>query len=555
MQRLPAPPGSPANLHLPFHLATATRMADTPPWQAGAAASVRQPIMLRLPGRPSSQGPSAGTTSAAGGKTPSRGAGEAAPSSALQVGADGLADTASTPGSPHDAMDLDSVGGGGDATAAAADDIDGRTRRDATASTTSSAVGTPASTHTRGTRSIKLRSLPTTVQPLEKRGRMTRTKSSNTAALGPAAHARSPGPMAETDITSVALKNARPMTQALVQSGRAAAAASRLSSSASAASAATKADTGKGALQSKRRKLSKRDRASRPARQSQVFVSCLDYPKEVDLNANVAGSGLEAMEAMRAQRKSKVDALGRIDGTATTPATATAPIQSGPARIGTSGLVPNATSHKTASVSPGPQAKPVLPSTDGPARPANNPIMKAQNLPLAPALDMDSVRTSAPRHSLPRTEPRMFDLPECPTFYPSEEEFQDPMEYIRKIGEAGNAKKWGMCKIVPPEGWTMPFVLDTQVGTACGSLSSRTLTGLDATQTFRFKTRLQRLNSLEASSRAKVNFLQQLQMFHSQQGNPSASIPIIDRAPLDVWSLRKEVQQLGGAAQVGLRIA
>jgi histone demethylase JARID1 len=66
-------------------------------------------------------------------------------------------------------------------------------------------------------------------------------------------------------------------------------------------------------------------------------------------------------------------------------------------------------------------------------------------------------------------------------------------------------------------------------------------------QTFRFRTRLQRLNSLEAAGRAKINFLQQLQMFHSQQGNPNVSIPIIDRQPLDVWALRKAVQSIGPA--------
>ena len=63
---------------------------------------------------------------------------------------------------------------------------------------------------------------------------------------------------------------------------------------------------------------------------------------------------------------------------------------------------------------------------------------------------------------------------------------------------------------------------------------------------FRFKTRLQRLNSIEASSRAKVNFLEQLYRFHKQQGNPRVSVPTINHKPLDLWLLRKEVQKLGG---------
>ena len=65
-------------------------------------------------------------------------------------------------------------------------------------------------------------------------------------------------------------------------------------------------------------------------------------------------------------------------------------------------------------------------------------------------------------------------------------------------------------------------------------------------QRFRFKTRLQRLNSIEASSRAKVNFLEQLYRFHKQQGNPRVSVPTINHKPLDLWLLRKEVHKLGG---------
>jgi hypothetical protein len=39
-------------------------------------------------------------------------------------------------------------------------------------------------------------------------------------------------------------------------------------------------------------------------------------------------------------------------------------------------------------------------------------------------------------------------------------------------------------------------------------------------------------------------------MFHSQQGNPNVTIPIIDRQPLDVWALRKAVTKIGSADKV-----
>lgn len=69
-------------------------------------------------------------------------------------------------------------------------------------------------------------------------------------------------------------------------------------------------------------------------------------------------------------------------------------------------------------------------------------------------------------------------------------------------------------------------------------------------QTFRFKTRLQRLNSIEASSRAKLNFLEALYRFHQQQGNPRVSLPTINNKPLDLWLLRKHVHSLGGYDEV-----
>lgn len=71
-------------------------------------------------------------------------------------------------------------------------------------------------------------------------------------------------------------------------------------------------------------------------------------------------------------------------------------------------------------------------------------------------------------------------------------------------------------------------------------------------QTFRFKTRLQRLNNIEASSRAKLNFLEQLYQYHKQQGNSRVVIPTINHKPLDLWLLRKEVHKLGGYEAVGI---
>ncbi|KAH9833659.1 PLU-1-like protein-domain-containing protein [Rhodofomes roseus] len=143
---------------------------------------------------------------------------------------------------------------------------------------------------------------------------------------------------------------------------------------------------------------------------------------------------------------------------------------------------------------------------------------------VTPFLDLTTVKTPDRSLNIPNATDRPFGLTDCPVFHPTPEQWKDPLGYIRSISD--NAKKYGMCKIVPPAGWDMPFVTDTE--------------------RFRFKTRLQCLNSIEASSRAKVNFLEQLYRYHKQQGNSRVTVPTINHKPLDLWSLRKEVQKLGG---------
>jgi hypothetical protein len=58
---------------------------------------------------------------------------------------------------------------------------------------------------------------------------------------------------------------------------------------------------------------------------------------------------------------------------------------------------------------------------------------------------------------------------------------------------------------------------------------------------------------MEASARASLNFLEQLYLFHRQQGNgTSMTIPTINGKPLDLWKLKHEVANLGGYHSVRL---
>jgi histone demethylase JARID1 len=78
-----------------------------------------------------------------------------------------------------------------------------------------------------------------------------------------------------------------------------------------------------------------------------------------------------------------------------------------------------------------------------------------------PEFDLNSVKQFGMRHPPPRPVSRLFDLEDCPTFYPTADEFKDSMKYIQSISD--QAKPYGICKIVPPENWHMPFVTNPQV--------------------------------------------------------------------------------------------
>ena len=56
---------------------------------------------------------------------------------------------------------------------------------------------------------------------------------------------------------------------------------------------------------------------------------------------------------------------------------------------------------------------------------------------------------------------RLFGLRTAPTYRPTHAEFSDPLRYIEKI--APHAKKFGICKIIPPDDWQPSFAIDTEV--------------------------------------------------------------------------------------------
>ncbi|KXX73938.1 Lid2 complex component lid2 [Madurella mycetomatis] len=149
----------------------------------------------------------------------------------------------------------------------------------------------------------------------------------------------------------------------------------------------------------------------------------------------------------------------------------------------------------------------------------------------SPPLDLSSVerrgQPTACKEPVKKKN-RPHGLQEAPTYRPTEEEWKEPFEYIRKISQ--EAREYGLCKIIPPESWNPDFAIDTE--------------------RFHFRTRKQELNSVEGSTRANLSYLDALAKFHKQQGTNLTRWPYVDKKPLDLYRLKKAVEARGGFEKV-----
>lgn len=96
---------------------------------------------------------------------------------------------------------------------------------------------------------------------------------------------------------------------------------------------------------------------------------------------------------------------------------------------------------------------------NSPPLPLNFTPVDNERIPMIPTY------TCTPRQSPSRARPRLFELEEAPVFYPTKEQWADPLSYIQYVGdpEGGNGKAYGIAKIVPPDDWHPDFVLDQNV--------------------------------------------------------------------------------------------
>lgn len=123
-------------------------------------------------------------------------------------------------------------------------------------------------------------------------------------------------------------------------------------------------------------------------------------------------------------------------------------------------------------------------------------------------------------------------LTECPTLRPSASEFQDPIGYLSRRDIKQLGYKYGIVKVVPPEGWQPPFLLSLL---------------------FKFHTRLQKLSDLGITTRSRKCFIENLNRFLKMKKKPGLHpYFVVNNGASKVWyyDLFVQVDKLGGFSNV-----
>lgn len=122
-------------------------------------------------------------------------------------------------------------------------------------------------------------------------------------------------------------------------------------------------------------------------------------------------------------------------------------------------------------------------------------------------------------------------IPSGPVYYPTEEEFKDPLEFIYKIRP--EAEPYGICRIVPPKSWKPSFALD-----------------LDS---FTFPTKTQAIHQLQVRSAAcdsKTFELEYNRFLDNYCGRKAKKKVVFEGEELDLCRLFNAVKRYGGYDKV-----
>ncbi|KAK2975102.1 hypothetical protein RJ640_018904, partial [Escallonia rubra] len=118
-------------------------------------------------------------------------------------------------------------------------------------------------------------------------------------------------------------------------------------------------------------------------------------------------------------------------------------------------------------------------------------------------------------------------IPPAPVYYPNEEEFKDPLEFICKIRP--EAEPYGICRIVPPKDWKPPFALDLE--------------------SFTFPTKTQAIHQLQVRSAAcdsKTFELEYNRFLEAHCGRKAKKRVVFEGEELDLCKLFNAVKRYGG---------
>lgn len=121
------------------------------------------------------------------------------------------------------------------------------------------------------------------------------------------------------------------------------------------------------------------------------------------------------------------------------------------------------------------------------------------------------------------------DLPEAPIFRPTLDEWADPLAYISTVvRRSGCEARFGICKIVPPEGWAPPFAIDKR--------------------RLKFPTRLQAVHQLQSrdTSAALKQFWDGYNDFLRASGTKHKKNPTFAGQEIDLYRLFRVVNKRGG---------
>lgn len=123
------------------------------------------------------------------------------------------------------------------------------------------------------------------------------------------------------------------------------------------------------------------------------------------------------------------------------------------------------------------------------------------------------------------------NIPSGPVYYPNEDEFKDPLEFIRKI--RAEAEPYGICKIVPPKNWKPPFALNMD--------------------SFTFPTKTQAIHQLQERAPAcdsKTFELEYNKFLEKHFGKKLRRKVVFEEEDLDLCKLFNAVKRYGGYDKV-----